>query len=234
MTQTDNPSTPLSEQERADYQRLEKQIALGQGNYIEVGLALEQIRDRRLYRERFKTFADYCATVWQMSRERARLLRRAAVVMSGLATTTNGCVLPENERQARALMDFDADLHAAIMRTAHSRAAQTGAKVTESLIRLVGNVYQEMADTGSVDLGDGTSTPIDAALTAEQHETMLRQMDHITEKSRRVKVTGQVYYCGDDYYRVAVDSVLIDPGALKVGDKVAVIFTPRPAEENDV
>ena len=235
MTQTSDPdrsplsdAAPLTEAERADYQRLEKTIALGQGNYIEVGLALEQIRDRRLYRERFPTFSRYCEVVWTMSAERARQLRRAALVVQAITTTTDGRVLlPENEKQARALMAFPAHRHSTIMELAYATARALNQSLSEGLITRTGQALDVAARTGTADTGDGTSTPIVAALTAEQHEAMQRQIEYMREKSQRVKVAGQVYYCGDDYYRVAVDAALIDPGALKVGDTVAVIYTPR-------
>lgn len=39
--------------------------------FVEIGLALATIRDRRLYRAEFRTFEEYCRERWGFSRRRA-------------------------------------------------------------------------------------------------------------------------------------------------------------------
>ena len=56
--------SPLSEQEREDLDRLEAQI---RSAVWSAAKALWEINTRRLYRERYKTFDDYCQAQFQFS-----------------------------------------------------------------------------------------------------------------------------------------------------------------------
>jgi len=56
---------------------------------VDVGTALLEIRDRRLYHATHERFDDYCM--------------QAAAVMAGLQVDTNNCAPPQNEAQAREL-----------------------------------------------------------------------------------------------------------------------------------
>src|SRR5207245_205932 len=69
--------------------------------FIEVGNALAEIRDRRLYKDQgFSSFEDYCQERWGWSRVRAHQYIGAAEV-AGLLTNVN---TPKNEAQARELV----------------------------------------------------------------------------------------------------------------------------------
>lgn len=79
----------------------ESKIERGLSTFWEVGNALMQIRDERLYRADFPTFEDYCQQRWSMTRRRANQLVEAAQM---------GTMVPiENERQARALAPVKED-----------------------------------------------------------------------------------------------------------------------------
>jgi hypothetical protein len=43
---------------------LEKMIARGKKTFVEVGLALAEIRDLRLYRREYSGFQEYCQKKW--------------------------------------------------------------------------------------------------------------------------------------------------------------------------
>jgi hypothetical protein len=53
------PST-LTSTERRDLERAERKIAAGLKAFLEVGLALKEIRDKRLYRQEYANFEQYC------------------------------------------------------------------------------------------------------------------------------------------------------------------------------
>jgi hypothetical protein len=76
---------------------LERTIEHGLATFIEVGGALMEIRDSRLYRGEHRTFEDYCRKEWKMSRPRVYQLIGAA----GVATP------PTSERQARPLTKLE-------------------------------------------------------------------------------------------------------------------------------
>lgn len=102
-------------------------IERGMASFIEVGNALAEIRDSRLYLDTNATFEDYCRDRWGMSRPYAYNLIDAASV-SAMADI-------ENERQARALVPLkdDADL----LREVWRAISDSGEKPTAALIRKV-------------------------------------------------------------------------------------------------
>ncbi len=79
---------------------LEAIIERGMKTFVEVGNALLEIRDSRLYRESFATFDEYCRERWKMSRIHAHRMIEAAGVANTLLPIGN---VPKNEAQAREL-----------------------------------------------------------------------------------------------------------------------------------
>jgi hypothetical protein len=71
------------------------------GSFYETGQALQEIRDRFLYRVTYATFEKYCQERWDMGASRARQLIGAAEVVANLQGVTT--VTPETERQVREL-----------------------------------------------------------------------------------------------------------------------------------
>ena len=58
---------------------MEKTIAQGKKRLVEIGLALEVIRDLRLYRREYRSFDEYCQAKLGCGRRRAyRLIKAAA------------------------------------------------------------------------------------------------------------------------------------------------------------
>jgi hypothetical protein len=82
---------------------LEDIIARGVNACFEAGDALSEIRDRRLYRQRFQSFEEYLAKHWQMSRRRAYELISAAQVRRTLCAIAHTGLLPDHESQVRPL-----------------------------------------------------------------------------------------------------------------------------------
>lgn len=70
-------------------------IERGMATFIEVGSALMEVRDSRLYRDAHGTFEDYCRERWSLSLSRSYQLIDAAQVSTVVEIT--------NERQAREL-----------------------------------------------------------------------------------------------------------------------------------
>lgn len=93
---------------------LEAVVGRGLQTFLEVGNALVEIRDSRLYRAVAATFEDYCAGRWDISRPRAYELMGAAALVSAMADE-GAPVLPANERQARELGKVAPERRAAVM-----------------------------------------------------------------------------------------------------------------------
>lgn len=90
---------PLSER-RLD--ELELVIERGLATFVEVGQALMEIRDGRLYRDSHGTFEDYCRDRWNLSRPVAYRMIDSAQV-AGVLSPMGDIQAPANERQAREL-----------------------------------------------------------------------------------------------------------------------------------
>jgi hypothetical protein len=91
----------LSASERRRLTALEDVVTKGDRvSYLEVGLALQEIRDGRLYRATHSTFEDYCQDTWDWGRSRADKQIRAATVVVELGAAAS--TLP-NESIAREL-----------------------------------------------------------------------------------------------------------------------------------
>ena len=92
-----------------ELERLEAIIEEGLPQFIEVGLALLEIRQRELYRLSHRTWTDYLRERWDMSDSRARQLISAAkdtvtdvtVLEDGTVVMGDGESVPETEGEAR-------------------------------------------------------------------------------------------------------------------------------------
>jgi hypothetical protein len=113
---------------------LEAVVERGLATFVEVGAALLEIRDTRLYRDTHTTFEDYCRERWSMRRESAdRLIRSAKVV----ELVNPSGLIPANEAQARELVPLLADEQAVVeaWREAKAEADLIGAPLTAKVVK---------------------------------------------------------------------------------------------------
>lgn len=97
---TDSPAVSSREDDRLA--ELEAVIERGMGTFLEVGRALIEVRDARLYRTGYATFEEYCRHRWGFSRIHAHRLMAAADAVTDMLPTGNTAT-PASERQAREL-----------------------------------------------------------------------------------------------------------------------------------
>ncbi len=95
------PATTLASTEQEALTRCEAIIARGVQTFIEVGEALAEIRDGKLYRAISGTFDEYCRERWGIGRGRAYQLMEAATVTREMSTVVDNP--PKTEREARAV-----------------------------------------------------------------------------------------------------------------------------------
>lgn len=119
----------LSRDEAIALSGYETTIERGLNTYIEVGTALGQIREGRLYRALYATFEDYCHGRWGFNRHRASQLIGAIDVVTNV--TSEGLPAPANEGQARALGQVPPEQQADVWREVN----ETPGKVTAEKIR---------------------------------------------------------------------------------------------------
>jgi hypothetical protein len=133
-------SHALSTGEQLDLTALETIVDEGLTIFIEVGRALAEIRDRRLYRASHSTFEEYVHERWLLSRTRAYQLIDAAVVVTEMSTMVD--TPPSNERQARELLPLK-DEDEAIVEVWRGLRGQYGDRVTAHRVKFEVERYLE-------------------------------------------------------------------------------------------
>lgn len=137
----DAPLTLTEEQQLAADEAV---IERGQQTFIEVGIALTDIRDNRLYRKTHRRFEDYITDRWPHigGRRRAYLLIDAAAVVANVNHGSQ--IVPTNERQVRPLSSLAPDQQ----RSAWQRAVEIAqsSKITSTHVeQAVQEIRQPMA-----------------------------------------------------------------------------------------
>ena len=133
---------------------LEAVIERGLTTFVEVGTALKEIRDRRLYRDSHNTFDTYCRERWRLSRAHAYRLIEAAEIGSQLSPMGD-TPPPTNERQVRDLARIpDREQRDTVWRAAHAEygPAVTAAQVRELAPRVIRPVVRVTTETTRVAL----------------------------------------------------------------------------------
>jgi len=134
----------LTDPERSRLAELEEVVERGLTTFVEVGNALLEIRDQRLYRETHSTFEAYCRERWGFVASRARQLIAAAKTVT--VVTAAGLPAPTTERQAREL--------ARRMREARQRLVRTDPKSPG----VAGTVHADAPPAAWTELDHPTST----------------------------------------------------------------------------
>jgi hypothetical protein len=98
----------LPEDER--FRVCEEMIEQGLKAYFEIGRALAEIQESRLYRQTYDTFEDYCAERWNIARRTAYQLIEAYRVVENVR---NCAQVPATESQARELAKLPPELQEA-------------------------------------------------------------------------------------------------------------------------
>ena len=94
---------------------LEKTIERGKKTFVEVGVALAEIRDLRLYRREYGGFEEYCRKKWGWQKAYANHVIRAADVVKLLPQET--ATMVANERAARELGKAEPDKRAGVVQS---------------------------------------------------------------------------------------------------------------------
>lgn len=123
-------------------------IERGLNTFYEVGKALMEIRDSRLYREQHGTFEEYCQQRWGLGRNYANKLIGAAGVIENLGTIVPR--LPENEQQVRPLTQLQPDEQQLVWQVVQETAPE--GKITAAHVKSVVDTLKELRDSTPDDL----------------------------------------------------------------------------------
>jgi hypothetical protein len=143
--------TELLPIEKSELHQHEAVIEQGLKTFVDVGNALLAIRDKRLYRQEFGTFEEYCGERWGMERRHAYRLMDAASAVENVSNWTQ--TLPATESQARPLTKLEPELQPVVWQKAVETAPN--GKVTAAHVEATARTfvspqpadeYEEMAE----------------------------------------------------------------------------------------
>lgn len=97
-------TTELTTKEQDELLQLEEQIAENIVGGFKLAAALSQIRDKKLYRDAYKTFDEYCKKRWEYSRSYCERLADMNGVLTDLKGFEDNEIFPRNENQARVFV----------------------------------------------------------------------------------------------------------------------------------
>ena len=133
----------LSDEEISDRHRLELKVEKGlekaEQTFYEMGVALRELRERRLYRSTHRNFGDYCRERFRhIKRRQAEYLILASEVVDDLRTAHN-CArfpLPSSESQVRAMKSLDTQQRIEVWQTgvAESSGKVPTAKTIKTIV----------------------------------------------------------------------------------------------------
>ena len=116
----------------ANWLTCEAVIAIGWYTFVDVGVALGQIRDQQLYRGEYESFQTYCREKWQYGRDYVDRLISAAQVFKRLLTNCQHRK-PEYESQVRPLVGLTAEQAQAAWEYAVQRGGK--GKITARMVK---------------------------------------------------------------------------------------------------
>lgn len=107
MDATDTAVVLLSAEEENDLHNLEERIHNGLEGFLEVGRAMFEIRDRRLYRAAYASWDDYCERKWNISGRHGSYQLSAMLKTVEISNQPDTVILPAKESQTRPIdVDF--------------------------------------------------------------------------------------------------------------------------------
>lgn len=176
----------LSASEFARLADCESKIERGIAVFLEVGNALLEIRDSRLYRQRFPTFEAYCQERWGMVRQHANRLIQAAEVAIHLEPMGS---IPATERQARPLAALEPEVQREVWRevTETTPPDKITAKVIERASKAAGPLNETVkAIKAEIDAPNEALFPASPAI-AEAAQQSKNGAVSLLEAARKVR-----------------------------------------------
>ena len=111
----------LDSSEKREFKKLVGIVHVGVDAFMEAGKALSIIREKRLYREGFNTFEDFCREEFKISRIHASRLIGAFNVVKSLSDAKQ---LPTSERVARELASVPEEIRTKVWDRAQEMAGE--------------------------------------------------------------------------------------------------------------
>ena len=172
-----NITNKLTAEERKDLAKYEKIVRRTIKPFYEMGEALIAIRDRKLYRQDYGTFAQYCSEKWGFAKSRAYQLCQAAEVVQKLKNVhpvDKSFDVPDTEKAVRELAKVPEPERVAVLEKATKKARAGGRKVTaRDIVIEAGTAQVEFeADNGSLPPSEAKADALE-----EENERLRKVVD---------------------------------------------------------
>ena len=125
---------PLTAPEQGRLVELERVVDTGLGTFVEVGLALKEIRDSRLYRTQHATFENYCQQRWRFTRTHGHRLIVAAEVAGDLLPIGNKLLTCEAQVRELAPLSAERRREVWLQVTASGYVPPTAKRIREAIL----------------------------------------------------------------------------------------------------
>lgn len=196
-----NILSALTKSEQKELRQCEAVIAQGWLTFLQVGRALQRIRDAQLYRYGYRAFADYCRDKWKLGHTHAYRLIGAAQVMA-ILSPIGDIPIPTHESQVRPLLGLESDvaraawvkaIESAQGRTVTARDVRravlevTGSSIPHSRPPRSGHVFSQILDLlGDVEQAlDQSKPPSEIKDRVSQARALLLQISSGGERGVR-------------------------------------------------
>ena len=170
--------SPLDEGEKARLKELEAIVEQGLQTFYEVGKALMEIQEKKLYRETYKTFEAYCQNKWSIAKRTAYQYISGAKVVEILCAIAHK--IPTKENQVRPLNGLTPELQSEIWQEAVALAPDgvpTGA--------LVKRLVEERKSPGTKSVSSGEAFSDLEKLRLENKNLKEQIKQNALERERR-------------------------------------------------
>lgn len=199
-------SLKLSVDDGLRFHTLEKVIDRGKKSFVEVGEALEEIRDKKLYRQNYGTFEEYCLKKWGWSANYGRRVIEAAEVAKSVPIGTI-----KNEGAARALAKVPKEQRAQVVEKAQSAGPVTAKAIREAARPIPATVELDR---------EGFQIPAQAMHTWNRKDEPQKLLNLLSDV--RVALTAAQQNKDSLYCEVNFSAVFADIGNAYAGIKRAI------------
>lgn len=184
-------TTTLTHEEKQRLSVLESRVGAG---FIEIGQALKEIRNSRLYRESHNTWSEYVQTRWSFTASWANMLIKRAATSEMIQLKTD---IQLNATQAGFVEKVDgAENQITVVRLADAGARLEGVSLQMRHLKAAVNTLRDAFTTGAVDVGSDESVPaLAGAVVVDALETAKRRQQH--------RLTDTIIISKTDYNRAA-------------------------------
>jgi hypothetical protein len=148
-------SIGLTSAEKSRLTELEGVVERTLDGFLECGRALAEIRNKRLYRQDFATWEDYCTRKWGLGYSRANELIRSTEIAEGLLASCAGpggdAPLPSNLSVdvLKPLGKLEPPLQSAVWRLANRVTERPSQHVVSRIVRVVQSAIHQSSNGAS-------------------------------------------------------------------------------------